>query len=366
MAKTLKHWVDWCDAAGAKVTDETISVDDLMRHFIRPVVLTERPNLVPLAAEWPWEVFANVREEFKIEHDGQAWPLVDADLEIRSHTDTGPIEIRVATPDWQLDYDVTIEEGAMRFAAVGADATVMGSRILSTFQEYLSKNGLQIFFEKEALVTPDAILLQPDRTLPPYDPNDLIDLDWAGINLSVESQGGQRRADSIQAYMIERVKELAAWDVVLDDDISNEMADIVALRVSGTDLVVHLTHCKYVSGWRPCEPRQRIDDLYDVCGQAMKSVRWRRAIDTFFGNLIRRQRQYVERNGVSGFMVGDELKLLELQDQSRLLKPQFTIAIAQPGLQKHHHSPAQLELLAATQTYVLDVANGAFEVYCSH
>jgi hypothetical protein len=165
--------------------------------------------------------------------------------------------------------------------------------------------------------------------------------------------------------MIEQVCLLADWNVILDDDTSQEMADIVALRVHGTDLVIHLTHCKFVSGWEPGKDRQRIDDLYDVCGQAMESVRWHRTIDTFFENLIRRQRLYLERNGVTGFMVGDERKLLELQDRSRLLKPQFMIAIAQPGLQKHHHSAAQLELLAATQTYVLDVANGAFEVYCS-
>lgn len=366
VAKTLKHWKDWCDTVGAKVTDETISIDALMKNFIRPVVLKERPALVPLAVEWPWEIFANVREEFRVEHDGKAWPIVDADLEIRSHTDAGPIEVRVVTPDWQLDYDIAIEEGAMRFAAVGADAVVRGPRSIASLRDYLSQNGLQIYFEQEALVTPEAILHKPDRNLLPYDPADLIDLDWTGIDLSVESQGGQRRPDSVQAYMIEQVKAMADWTVVLDDDTSNEMADIVALRVEGNELVVHLTHCKYVSDWRQGEDRRRIDDLYDVCGQAMKSVRWRRAVDTFFTNLIRRQKQYLDRNGVTGFMVGDELKLMDLFDRSRLLKPQFTIAIAQPGLQKHNHSDAQLELLAATQTYVYDVANGAFAVYCSH
>ncbi|MDP9370733.1 MAG: hypothetical protein M3Q03_21105, partial [Chloroflexota bacterium] len=366
VAKTLKHWVDWCDVVGGKVIDNGISVDDLMKNFIRPVVLKDRPDLVPLAAEWPWEVFANVREELKVEHDGKAWSIVDTEMEVRSHATTGPIELRVATADWHLDYDLTIQEGAMHFTPVGPDATVKGSRSVSTLLEYLNKNGLHILFEKEALVTPEAILLQPDRTLPPFDPNELIDLDWTGITLSVESQGPERRADSVQAYVIERVKELGNWAVILDDDIQNEMADIVALRVEGTDLIVHLTHCKYVTEWEPGRDRRKIADLYEVCGQAMKSVRWQRAIDTFFVNLIRRQKQYRDRNGVTGFMVGDEAALLDLQDHARFLKPKFTIAIAQPGLQKYHHSAAQLELLAATQTYVSDVANGHFEVYCSH
>jgi hypothetical protein len=364
IAKSLKHWVDWCNAVGTKVIDEAISVDELMRHFIRPVVLTARPNLVPLALEWPWEIFANVREVFTIEHNGAAWPIVDAALEVRSHTDSGPVEIRVATPDWQLDYNLTIQESGMRFTAVGADALLHGSRSITSLQEYLSKHGLHIYFEDDATVTPEGILLKAERALPPFDPNDLRDLAWTDIDLTKESQGGERRPDSVQAYMIEHVKTLSEWDIILDDDIQNEIADIVAMRIQGTDLLVHLTHCKYVSGWEPGKDRSRIDDLYEVCGQAIKSARWRRDINTFFVNLIRRQKQYLARTGVSGFMVGNERTLVDLHDRSRLLRPQFTIAIAQPGLQKHHHTAPQLELLAATDMYVFEVANSAFEVYC--
>lgn len=65
-------------------------------------------------------------------------------------------------------------------------------------------------------------------------------------------------------------------------------------------------------------------------------------------------------------MVGNDRTLIDLYDRARLLRPEFTIAIAQPGLQKHHHSAPQLELLAATNIYVHEVANSTFEVYCSH
>ena len=65
-------------------------------------------------------------------------------------------------------------------------------------------------------------------------------------------------------------------------------------------------------------------------------------------------------------MVGNERKMLEILDESRTLRPEFTIAIAQPGLQKSKASDPQLELLAATEVYIREVAYGPFKAYCDH
>jgi hypothetical protein len=63
-------------------------------------------------------------------------------------------------------------------------------------------------------------------------------------------------------------------DLIIDDDGKGEAADVVAVRLSGKGVKrtidVELYHCKYSLG----APRARIDDLYVVCGQAQKSVRW--------------------------------------------------------------------------------------------
>lgn len=64
-------------------------------------------------------------------------------------------------------------------------------------------------------------------------------------------------------------------------------------------------------------------------------------------------------------MKGDAISLYELEDSSRLLRPEFTIAVAQPGLSRAAVSVAQLELLASTEVYLHETANSRFEVYCS-
>jgi hypothetical protein len=67
IAKSLRQWTTWCDEIGDKLLDESISVDSILQSFIRPVPITRRPNLVFLAAELPWGLYLNTRDETKLE-----------------------------------------------------------------------------------------------------------------------------------------------------------------------------------------------------------------------------------------------------------------------------------------------------------
>lgn len=106
-----------------------------------------------------------------------------------------------------------------------------------------------------------------------------------------------------------------------------------------------------------------IGDLYEVCGQAQKSIRWRHYVADMFRRLIRRERNRTQKYGFSGFIVGDGEALYRLQDEARLLQPEFTIAISQPGLSKSQASDAQLHVLGSTDVYVREVAAAGFAVY---
>jgi hypothetical protein len=362
VAETLKQWVDWCDHVGSKLVDDGLSVDEIMRHFIRPKVLEERPPLAPLALEWPWELLQSTTEEVRVQHNGSSWPLIDTELLLDSQGRAGPIEFRVATPDWELPYEMRFEEGAMRFAPRAEEVSIGSRRQESLLSEFLNGTGLFVHLEQDALVVPPGILLKPERDLAPFDTGRLQVLDWSGITLTVESQGPNRRPDSIQARMLSHVLSLADWDVVLDDDGSGELADIVALRSDGQALFVHLTHCKYVSGG---EPRAQVEDLYVVCGQAQKSARWRRNIPLMLQHLIRREKNRVARRHVSGIMKGNAQTLYSMQDNAAFLRPQFTIAVAQPGASVRQITQVQLELLASSEVYVHETARSNFEVYCS-
>jgi superfamily II DNA or RNA helicase len=362
VAQTLKHWVDWCDHVGAKLIDAGIDLTEVMGNFIRPESLDQRPPLVALAAEWSWRVLINTSEEMKLRHDGKEWPLIDAGLRIVEFTNSGPIVFEVRSPAWQLVYEAEIKDGAITYRPRDADITVVSRKGEEPLSSYLAEEGLSFLMEDDAMIVPPAILLKPPREPVPYKADQLHTLDWEGINIRKESQGPGRDSDSIQARMIAELVGSESWRVVIDDDGSGEIADVVAIRVDSEELVVRLVHCKYSSA---DQPGARVADLYEVCGQAQKSARRRHNIGLFFHELIRRERTRSSRHGKTGLQLGAASDLFALQDEARLLRPRFEICIAQPGLSKERISESQLQLLGATEVFLHESAFASLDVFCS-
>lgn len=94
--------------------------------------------------------------------------------------------------------------------------------------------GLTIHFENETTATPNGLRLHVDRTLPPFDLTRMTVIDWSGINIKKESQGPGRDSDSVQARVVKHIRGLEPWDLVIDDDGTGEVADIVAIAQMAT------------------------------------------------------------------------------------------------------------------------------------
>jgi hypothetical protein len=163
--------------------------------------------------------------------------------------------------------------------------------------------------------------------------------------------------------MIEIARAIDDWDVVIDDDSAGELADIVAIGMRGGVFKVLLVHCKYSS---EIYIGARLKDLYEVCGQAIRSADWRLNPDSMIANLVRREQQRQKDHGYSGLIVGEDKDLLRLWDNVHLASQiEFTVAIAQPGLSISKAEDEHLKLLAAAATHVREAAFGHFLVYCS-
>lgn len=62
VADNLKQWVDWCDDTGRRLLDDTISIENVIRNFVRPQILETRPETVVIGLEWHWSLYENVSE----------------------------------------------------------------------------------------------------------------------------------------------------------------------------------------------------------------------------------------------------------------------------------------------------------------
>jgi superfamily II DNA or RNA helicase len=362
VARTLLDWVNWARDVGAVLTDESIDLASVMSGFIVPRAATSRPDLVPLGVEWPHDLVATSSEARKIEFAGNTHALIDLDLNLTDWTSSGPIKFQIRSADWTVDYEMTFSEEGPRISPSGPDAQITHGRTTETLSEFLNKTGLTVYFEQEALLSPDGYIIQPDRNRPRYSLSDLEAIEWPGVDLRKESQGPERASDSIQFRVAEVLQADDEWEIVIDDDGPGEVADLVFLRRDEQQLKVLLVHCKYSS---EDQPGARVGDLYEVCGQAAKNHKSRSEMEIILRKLIRREANR-QTDGRTGLIVGDEDTLLELLDSARLLDPKVTVAIAQPGLSKASMSQAQSELLACTQLYLSETYGSDFRVLCSN
>lgn len=363
-APTLKHWCDWCDAVGTRLLDRSISLDTILRNFLIPEPVTARPAAVLLGLEWPWEVYTTLTDQQQLVLDDTGYAIRDVGLRSTDFGTEGPFRFAVKTPAWSVEYEASVADGTLTYRPrTGRDAEVVNARgARRNLSDWLNQFGLTLLLSGDRIIDTQGLLLAPDRDREPYRRDDLQILDWHDTNLRVESQGSERRPDSIQARMVRELQAEGHWSVILDDDGPNEVADLVAFRLTDDELVVRLVHCKYAHG----APGARVSDLYEVCGQAQKCVIWHRHDSlALFKHLERRARRRNRRTGVSPFETGDLRTLYDLQSQALRLRRRFEIVIVQPGLSASGASRQQLDLLAAAETYLGETAAASLRVICS-
>lgn len=361
IADSIRDWTKWCDACGGRLLDASISMDELMHGFIRPEIVSERPPLAMLALEM-FEPLLSDSESLKVGPPGApAAPLIDCDFRVVDPSRDGPIRIVVHAGDHVADYEVVIDSSGVNFKAADAELIVSSARgrerELST---YLHESEPLLLMEEDTVLQSNGLLLRPPRDIPPFSRERLEVWDWTGVEINRESQGADRDVTTVQGHVAVAVLG-EQWDLIIDDDDAGEIADLVACRKEEGRLYIALVHCKFSSR----APGSRVGDLYELCGQAQKSARWRGRSPMLFRQLIRRERNRVKKHGRSGLMRGTIEDLYRLEDEVPLLRPELEVRIVQPGLSAERMSDVASQLLASTELYVRETAAAPLTVICS-
>lgn len=362
VARSIIDWVRWARDVGAVVTDDSIDLDSVMSGFIIPKAVTSRPALVPLGVEWPHDIGLSTSETRQVSHGGVSHPVIDLDFVIRTTNRDDAIEFDLVSDDWSLRYAFTFGDEGPAVVAIDGDAMISLPRgATASLAAYMTKVGLTVYFEAEALLSPDGYLLQPDRSRPRFPLDRLEPVDWSGINIRKESQGPERDSDSVQYRVAEVLAAEASWEIVLDDDGTGEVADLMLLRREDSRLDMVLAHCKFSSA---DAPGARVGDLYEVCGQAAKCHKAKSDVELTLRRAIRRERAR-QMKGHDGLIVGTMDVLHSILDESWRLDPTVTVLIAQPGLSRGAMSTEQSELLGCVELYLSETYGSRFRVLCS-
>jgi hypothetical protein len=366
VAYDLSEWVDWCAHVGRKLLDESIDTADIFAHVIKARRLSERPNLVPVMLSWP-EGFQDQSEHLiQIELDGAPMPFFECDLEVVEHSDAGPLFFDVVAGTSRVSFRVDINEDTATFAQASgriAYAVVRGRRL--PLAEWFNSDPPIIHFSNgDFLVFNELFELPRDAQRRSFDANKIATWDWRGVDIRKESQGEQKDPSSIQRRVIERILagDFENFDIVFDDDGTGEVADVVAIVRKDQRAIVHLFHCKYSGGDMP---GSRIDDFYAVCGQAQKCVRWREDPRRLLKRINERETVRARSGRISRFERGDKRAVQKILNAARELSFEFHVHIVQPGLSKQRLTAAHLDLLGATETFLVETYSMPLRVIAS-
>jgi superfamily II DNA or RNA helicase len=361
----IHNFTIWCSRIGSKLLNDNNDPDEILKGTLVPITISNRPLKMPIGIEWPEEIYSETETTFDFIIGSDEIPLYETEInlikpsineslifEIRSNDVSAKYKIEFYQRGENSDYKIIRVDSTDVFIKYGDNKTLLS--------DYFDKNPPTIWFVDGSSLTGNSYT-EIKKIYKQFPSEKIENWDWQGINLRKESQGINKSQDSIQYKVINELKK-KSYDIIFDDDGSGEASDVVAIKVIETILQVELYHCKYSN---KSEPGKRISDIYEVCGQAQKSIHWAEKPTELFNHLQRREPKNRKGMKTSRFEVGEMERLFRLKEMSRLKRVEFRIYIVQPGLSKKIVSSEQLELLSVTENYLMETYKIPFGVIAS-
>lgn len=367
---SLSGWKDWCDDLGERLLNENFDPKVLIENALVAERQNKLPDRVPWFIDWPEKLMPRKDGSTNFTVGDAQSPLHQWSIQILEYDLSGNRVVfgishessttlfenfsLLIDPDAPHGHKVTKLEGVDVSLRIGRD----NISLVDFFNDYLP-----------AVTFTDQSILEGCELLTPKDQPSDFNLDqaepivWAGISIRKESflKNGALRHDSVQAYAIRRcIAE--GFQIVFDDDGSNEIADIIAIRDIDNQLTIRLLHCKYsgadIAG-------ARIKDVVEVTSQAVKNAPW-------FWNMERLGKRMFLRNrdrssaGFPRFISGTPnlmKKVLRLTELSA--NPIREVVVVQPGTSLAVITPQIITILGSADSYLRMATGCPLTLWCS-
>jgi len=350
----IPELLNWCNRLAAKIATNRATVTGSRLDLLSAgEELTELPAGV-IAMTWGKRVFYDPPPVFYRNGNGEVVyrNLLDFSLEIEESRQGSTVFI-ISNADVRWCGAFSLGAGDLFSPASDDEPELYVHRANEdiSLAEYLNEE-LPSFFCSDLSAIEGASRFPAPAALQVFLDELVEAVDWAAADVDIEREkprAGQDR--SIFEWLQERLLATNAA-VVFCDDGAGEIADFITLEETESGPRVKMYHCK-ASG--AAQAGNRVDDLYEVCGQAVKSSVWIRT-----DQLLARLRHRTMLPSVTGFIRGDEdaaARILALQARQQT---QFEIHIVQPSVLQQGRNENISNLLAGTRDYLL---NGGIEAF---
>ncbi len=366
---SLAEWKSWCDHIGSKLADCDALPDDFLKYTLIPVAVTALPPAKALMVDWPDQLFESTNFKFNVIGRDGNYDFHDCELllgEWEEH-DLFTFALR-AGEEIEVSFSLQLQEegagvnGYVVQQLMGPDVEIetIGSRLSAG--DFFSLNPPLVRLEDGSQLSGNILLKPQEELQDTYDRALIQTIDWNGTDITKESRwkNGAFRPNSVQQRFVEHLEQGAAT-FIIDDDDTGESADIVAIEEMDDSVIVNLWHCKYSDN---DTPGQRADDLYVVCGQAQKSVKWTWSLNTLIKHLMTRETKHT-RGRPTRFVRGSLSELVTLGKSARRKFVVYKVGIVQPGASRNRMPADHIALLGATNSFIHTVTNNRLMVVVS-
>lgn len=359
----LKEWKAWCLGTGQLITDELIDCNQLLEDSAEKKELTSySADLVVLATDWPEELYSRIHKLTFEQPGADSDLLAECSLKYVS-SKNNRAEYTLKLPTETISFFIVLggEKGHGVEGLDGSKLTIEGLKSEPVpIKQFFEENPPTMFLLNGCTIS-GCIHTDYGESLIKSIPMERINcLDWKDVNYKIESlyKAAKKRKNSIQEYMMRQLKVRGA-KIVFNDDNSGESADIVAVFMDDNLVRFELVHCKYSKE----KSGARLSDLYEVCGQAIVSLRYKWKPEELVKHLERRDKSGVLKG--KRFYHGGASDLDDIKAALKYTDVEFEFAIAQPGVEKSQLNDDMKNLLGSVYSTVVEMTETKLKCYFS-
>lgn len=354
---SIPDWRNWCEMIATRILDKSLPTDDYLKHTLMPTRLQALPTTAIFSVALPSAWFSEEMDAASIVADGKKFNLDQVGIEgwLLAATDVIAFEFAAIggfTATFHLKWGPAAGDFAVSQES-GPTVELQHRGNKPRLDEYLKESPPTVFLADGSEIEGGLLKSPRDKLEHTLPLTQMEAWDWSGVAIEVESmwKNGQRRAKSIQ----ERVMTVLAGQnntVVFDDDDAGESADVLEIAEGTDEIVFRFFHCKYAGA---ATPGDRAKDLYEVCGQAVRSTRWHNNPDGLIEHLHKRSLPEGRNGRPTRFFKGDDRALVILRRKLRQLRCKYEVVVVQPGISKKALEADNNSILGAANHFLMEM-----------
>lgn len=364
--ESIDFWKNWCDAQAQKILDTSIDTKTILDGALIPKAINTLPELAAYRIDFPSELEQDLEGAIYMGTALRKTQLISISIHLIESNSPKELLFAVTSDSFNETFSLSLNKNNYSIKHKRGDLLVLyRSRNREIcLVEFFKENPPMIYFVDGSSLEGNLLVKLQDRPTIHFQDANITVWDWAGINIKKESQGRDKDPESIQHRVIATLKASTKYCLIFDDDGSGEIADVIAIQEDalGKRLIFELYHCKYSTEGTP---GARVKDLYEVCGQAEKSVKWVKDSHTLLTRLRKRNNIRIQKNASPRYEQGDNKLTYTLKNKLKLYSCEYRIYIVQPGVSQKGITTEMHQVLCSAKTYLKETYDIPLQLICS-